>query len=113
MTTINNPNEREINYGTGYVDIKSSTIVKLNELFVVHDEDGPVELRVEISADFNTIDKKYQLPVQTVKKEVDKMIGADISFLPELEARGMKFFINRNGCNTFRCYGLNVCAAFP
>lgn len=59
MTTINNPNEREINYGTGYVDIKSSTIVKLNELFVVHDEDGPVELRVEISADFNTIDKKY------------------------------------------------------
>ena len=38
-----------------------------------------------------TIDKKYQLPLQIVKKEVDKMLGADISFLPELEARGMKF----------------------
>ncbi len=38
-----------------------------------------------------SIDKKYQLPVQISKKEVDKMIGADISFLPELEARGMKF----------------------
>jgi hypothetical protein len=59
MTIIDNPNEREINYGNGYVDIKSSTIVKLNELFIVHSEDGPVELRVEISADFNTIDEKY------------------------------------------------------
>lgn len=26
-----------------------------------------------------------------IKKKVDKMLGADISFLPELEARGMKF----------------------
>ena len=41
-----------------------------------------------------TIDKKYQLPVSAVKKEVDKMLGADISFLPELEARGMKFSDN-------------------
>ena len=41
-----------------------------------------------------TIDKKYQLPVFTTKKEVDKMLGADISFLPELEARGMKFSDN-------------------
>jgi beta-galactosidase len=40
-----------------------------------------------------TIDKKYQLPPQQ-KKEVDKMLGADISFLPELEARGMKFSDN-------------------
>ena len=41
-----------------------------------------------------TTDKKYQLPVSLTKKEVDKMIGADISFLPELEARGMKFSDN-------------------
>ena len=41
-----------------------------------------------------TLDKKYQLPVSSVKKEVDKMLGADISFLPELEARGMKFSEN-------------------
>ncbi|HWR33273.1 MAG TPA: beta-galactosidase GalA, partial [Chitinophagaceae bacterium] len=40
-----------------------------------------------------TIDKKYQLPPQQ-KKEVVKMLGADISFLPELEARGMKFSDN-------------------
>lgn len=40
------------------------------------------------------IDKKYMLPVRLSQKEVDKMIGADISFLPELEARGMKFTDN-------------------
>lgn len=59
MTTIENPNEKEVYFGNGFVDIKTSTIVKLNELFVVTTEDGPVELKVEISADFNTIDKKY------------------------------------------------------
>lgn len=46
-----------------------------------------------------TIDKKYQLPengtqFRSTNKEVDKMLGADISFLPELEARGMKFSDN-------------------
>ena len=29
--------------------------------------------------------------MQIQKKEADQMIGADISFLPELEAKGMKF----------------------
>ena len=38
-----------------------------------------------------TIDKKYQVPFSVPKKGVDKMLGADISFLPELEAKGMKF----------------------
>jgi len=33
-----------------------------------------------------------QLPITT--KPVDRMIGADISFLPELEARGRKFYEN-------------------
>jgi beta-galactosidase len=31
---------------------------------------------------------------RSTNKEVDKMLGADISFLPELEARGMKFSDN-------------------
>lgn len=39
-----------------------------------------------------TIDKKYQLSSTVKQKEVGKMLGADISFLPELEARGMKFY---------------------
>ncbi|HEY6064318.1 MAG TPA: beta-galactosidase GalA [Chitinophagaceae bacterium] len=41
-----------------------------------------------------TIDKKYQLPESRIRNQVDKMLGADISFLPELEARGMKFSDN-------------------
>lgn len=40
------------------------------------------------------IDKNYQLPLSITKKAVDKMLGADISFLPELEAGGMKFSDN-------------------
>ncbi|MFM2327136.1 MAG: hypothetical protein RIR31_1338 [Bacteroidota bacterium] len=39
-----------------------------------------------------TIDKAYQLNGNAVKKrETDKMLGADISFLPQLEERGLKF----------------------
>ncbi len=39
-----------------------------------------------------TIDKKYQLSGEAAKPhEATKMIGADISFLPQLEDRGMKF----------------------
>ncbi len=41
-----------------------------------------------------TIDKKYQHPASSIQHPVDKMLGADISFLPELEARGMKFSDN-------------------
>jgi beta-galactosidase len=40
-----------------------------------------------------TIDKKYT-GFKVSNKEVDKMLGADISFLPELEARGIKFSDN-------------------
>lgn len=39
-----------------------------------------------------TIDPKYKLQGEAAKpRETGKMLGADISFLPELEARGMKF----------------------
>jgi beta-galactosidase len=42
-----------------------------------------------------TIDKKYQLTGDAAKsREATKMMGADISFLPELESRGMKFSDN-------------------
>jgi beta-galactosidase len=39
-----------------------------------------------------TTDKNYELKGEAAKaRTTDKMLGADISFLPELEARGMKF----------------------
>jgi beta-galactosidase len=56
-----------------------------------------------------TIDKKYQLPAQP-KREVDEMLGADISFLPELEARGMKFSENgveKDAIQLLKEHGLN------
>lgn len=43
-----------------------------------------------------TTDNKYKITGEQAKRrEVGKMLGADISFLPELEARGMKFSENR------------------
>ncbi|MBI1781376.1 MAG: glycosyl hydrolase 53 family protein [Sphingobacteriales bacterium] len=42
-----------------------------------------------------SIDKKYELKSEAAKsQEATKMIGADISFLPELENKGMKFSDN-------------------
>jgi len=42
-----------------------------------------------------SIDKKYELLGEAAKpREATKMIGADISFLPQLEDRGMKFSDN-------------------
>jgi len=39
-----------------------------------------------------TIDKNYELKREAAKpRAVDKMLGADISFLPQLEDRGLKF----------------------
>lgn len=67
-----------------------------------------------------TIDKKYQLSQQPVtsnlptgqagQQPVDKMLGADISFLPELEARGMKFSDNgveKDAIQILKDHGLN------
>jgi beta-galactosidase len=48
------------------------------------------------------IDKTYELKGEAAKpREVTKMIGADISFLPQLEDRGMKFTDNgvQKRCN--------------
>jgi hypothetical protein len=63
MTEINpsNPNERDITFNTNsFTKVKTSTTVKLNENLIVDTEEGPISLMVEISADFNTIDKKYR-----------------------------------------------------
>ena len=44
------------------------------------------------SVDNISIDKNYELKGEAAKpREVSKMLGADISFLPQLEARGIKF----------------------
>jgi beta-galactosidase len=57
-----------------------------------------------------TSDKKYQLPGSLPQKKVDKMLGADISFLPELEDRGMKFYdkgVEKDAVEILKDHGFN------
>jgi len=60
-----------------------------------------------------TIDPKYQLAPISEKLtsiSVDKMLGADISFLPELEARGMKFSdkgVEKDAIQILKDHGFN------
>ncbi len=65
-----------------------------------------------------TIDETYDLQaiqnqkskIQNIDRPVDKMLGADISFLPELEARGMKFSDNgveKDAIQILKDHGLN------
>lgn len=50
----------EFHIGNGsYINLQTSSVVKLSEQFVIYTEDGPITLTTEISADFNKIDKKY------------------------------------------------------
>lgn len=41
------------------VNVKTTKLVNLYEVFTVITEDGPVDLRVSVSADFNEIPEKY------------------------------------------------------
>lgn len=54
---------------------------------------------------------KYELKGEAAKaRKVDKMIGADISFLPQLEARGMKFKdvgIEKDAIEILKDHGFN------
>ncbi len=58
-----------------------------------------------------TIDPRYQLSGEQAKsRPVDKMIGADISFLPQLEARGIKFKedgVEKDAIELLRDHGFN------
>ncbi len=55
-----------------------------------------------------TIDKKYESKGEAVP--IEKMLGADISFLPELEARGMKFSdkgVEKDAVQILKDHGFN------
>ena len=58
-----------------------------------------------------TIDEKYKLKGEAAKpRVVDQMIGADISFLPELEARSMKFSdkgVTKDAIEIIKDHGIN------
>ena len=58
-----------------------------------------------------TIDKTYELKGEAAKpRTADKMLGADISFLPQLEARGMKFSdkgVEKDAIQILKAHGFN------
>jgi hypothetical protein len=57
---MNKNNGQELHIGQGhFMNVKTSTIIKLSEQFVLYTEEGPVSLNVDVSADFAEIDQKY------------------------------------------------------
>jgi beta-galactosidase len=58
-----------------------------------------------------TIDEKYKLKGEAAKpRVVDQMMGADISFLPELEAKGTKFSdkgVTKDAIEIIKDHGIN------
>jgi hypothetical protein len=49
----------EYNLGNEYINVKASSIIRLNENFTVFTQDGPIDLKVDIKADFADIPPKY------------------------------------------------------
>lgn len=58
-----------------------------------------------------TIDPTYQLKGEAAKpQKVDQMLGADISYLPELEAKGIQFFdkgVKKDAIEILQSHGFN------
>ena len=49
----------ELSLGGDYLNVVNITVVKLNEHFVIYTPDGPIELKVDVSADLGQIPSKY------------------------------------------------------
>lgn len=49
----------DYNLNNDFVSIKTSNIVKLFEVVSLLTEEGPIDLKINISADFNEIPEKY------------------------------------------------------
>lgn len=53
------PEISDFKLGNDYVNIKKSTVIKLEDLLTIFTENGPIQLKVDITADFDKIDEKY------------------------------------------------------
>ena len=60
ITDPSNENNQDIGNGNGWINIRKSTVITLNDYLVVQHDRGPVMLKVHIVADFNTIPPEYQ-----------------------------------------------------
>lgn len=59
LTDPSNENNQDIGSSGGWINIRKSTIITLNDYLVVQHDRGPVMLKVDIVADFNTIPQEY------------------------------------------------------
>jgi hypothetical protein len=59
ITDPSNENNQDIGNGNGWINIRKSTVITLNDYLVVQHDRGPVMLKVNIVADFNTIPQEY------------------------------------------------------
>lgn len=51
--------DAQYNLGVDYIDVKTSSLVKLKEQFTVITQEGPIYFEVEISSDFAAIRQEY------------------------------------------------------
>ena len=56
---MSNNTQEHIIGGNNYVNIKKSNHIKLYEQFRVFSQEGPIDMDVEITADFATIPEQY------------------------------------------------------
>lgn len=59
LTDPDNEHKMEIGFGEEWINIRTSTVVKLQDYLVVQYTNGPITLKVDVSADFNTIPAEY------------------------------------------------------
>ena len=59
LTDPSNENNQDIGNSGGWINIRKSTIITLSDYLVVQHDRGPVTLKVDIVADFNTIPQEY------------------------------------------------------
>jgi hypothetical protein len=91
----------EFNLGNDYVNVKASSIVTLHEHFTVFTEEGPVDLKVDIKADFVDIPKKYHEVFMNVltAKYINKVSFGENPFSecrPVIKRKWYKFWKNKN-----------------
>ena len=66
----NNINLGSVNMANDFVNVKTNTIITLQEDFFCFSEDGPIHLPVTVTADFQSIPQKYHevfLNIMTAK----------------------------------------------
>jgi hypothetical protein len=91
----------EFNLGNDYVNVKASSIVTLHEHFTVFTQEGPVDLKVDIKADFADIPKKYHEVFMNVltAKYINKVSFGENPFSecrPVIKRKWYQFWKNKN-----------------